>query len=438
MKEFFTGVPKIEYKGKDGDALSFKFYNPDEKLGGKTMKEHLKFAMSYWHTLGGKGADIFGMAGTMDRDFGGNDTRKIFENKAYAGFELMDKLGIDYFCFHDRDIAPEGDTLSESNAILDDYVALIEKLMADTGKKLLWGTACLFANKRFMHGAATSCNADVFAYSAAQIKKAMEVTKRLNGDGYVFWGGREGYTTLLNTNLGLEQDNLARMLTMARDYGRSIGFDGYLYIEPKPMEPTAHQYDYDVATVLAFLRKYGLEKDFKMNVEANHATLAGHSFAHELRVARENGVFGSIDANQGEVFNGWDTDNFPSNVYDVTLSMYEVIKAGGFTKGGTNFDAKLRRESIAPEDVFRGYIMGMDTMALGFKLAYKLIEDGRIDRFVEERYASYKTGIGAKIVSGQTTFAELEQYALQLGEVTTNTSGSQEYLESIINSVIFG
>lgn len=437
MKEFFN-VPRIEYKGKDGDALSFRFYNPQEKIGGKTMKEHLRFAMSYWHTLLGKGADIFGLSGTMDRDFGGGDARRIYENKAYAGFELMEKLGIDFFCFHDRDIAPEGETLLESNAILDTYVELLEKLMNDTGKKLLWGTANLFSNKRFMHGAATSCNADVFAFAAAQIKKAMECTRRLGGEGYVFWGGREGYVTLLNTNLGLEQDNLARMLTLARDYARSIGFDGDLYIEPKPMEPTAHQYDYDVATCLAFLRKYGLEKDFKMNIEANHAELAGHSFAHELRVARENGVFGSIDANQGERFNGWDTDNFPSSVYDATLAMYEVIKAGGFTKGGTNFDAKLRRESIAPEDIFRGYILGMDTMALGFKLAHRLIEDGRLDSFVEQRYASYKSGIGAKIVSGEAGFAGLEKYALSLGEIDTNESGSQEYLESLINAVVFG
>ena len=437
MKEFFSNIPKIQYKGKDGDDLSFKFYNPDEMLGGKTLKDHLRFAMSYWHTLGGKGADLFGMGGTMDRSFGGTDERTVFENKAYAGFELMDKLGIDFYCFHDRDVAPEGETLAESHAILDDFVALLEKLMNDHGKKLLWGTANLFSNKRFLHGAATSCNADVFAYAAAQVKKAMECTKRLGGEGYVFWGGREGYTTLLNTKLGLEQDNLARMLTLARDYARKIGFDGFLYIEPKPMEPTAHQYDYDVATCLAFLRKYGLDNDYKMNVEANHAELAGHSFAHELRVARENGVFGSIDANQGEKFNGWDTDNFPSNVMDTAMAMYEVIKAGGFTKGGTNFDAKLRRESIAPEDLFRGYILGMDTMALGFKLAYKIIEDGRLDSFVEQRYASYKTGIGARIVSGEAGFEELEKYALELGEVTTNASGSQEYLEALLNSIIF-
>jgi len=437
MKEFFPNVPKIEYRGKDGDALSFKFYNAEEKLGGKTMKEHLRFAMSYWHTLCGDGTDMFGI-GTLDKTFGGSDKKEIYKNKAYAGFEIMDKLGIDFFCFHDRDIAPEGKTLAETNAILDEYVDLLEKLMAERNKKLLWGTANLFTNRRFMHGAATSCNADVYAFAAAQIKKAIETTVRLKGQGYVFWGGREGYITLLNTDMGLEQDNFARMLTMARDYARNIGFAGDMFIEPKPMEPTKHQYDYDVSTVLSFLRKYGLEKDFKMNIEANHATLAGHTFAHELRVARENGVFGSIDANQGEAFNGWDTDNFPSSVYDITLAMYEVIKAGGFINGGTNFDAKLRRESIAPEDVFNGYIMGMDTMALGFKAAWKLIEDGRVDQFVRKRYSSYDAGIGAKIKSGSTSLAELEQYALAMGDADVRESGRQEYLEGILNQVLFG
>ena len=437
MKEFFPNVPKIEYQGKGGAPFSFKFYNPEEKLGEKTMKEHLRFAMSYWHTLCGDALDLFG-PGTLDKSFGGTNDIEIYTNKAYAGFEIMNKLGIDFFCFHDRDIAPERKTLAETNALLDDYASLLEKLMAEHGKKLLWGTANLFSNKRYMHGAATSCNADVFAFAAAQIKKAMEITTRLKGQGYVFWGGREGYITLLNTDLGLEQDNFARMLTMARDYGRSIGFAGDLYIEPKPMEPTKHQYDYDVSTVLAFLRKYGLQDDFKMNVEANHATLARHSFAHELRVARENGVFGSIDANQGEIFNGWDTDNFPANVYDVALAMYEVIKAGGFTKGGTNFDAKLRRESIGPDDVFNGYIMGMDTMALGYKMAWKLAEDGRIDRFIKKRYMSYEAGMGIKIKSGATNFKELGEYALALGEVPDKSSGEQEYLESIVNEVLFG
>ena len=437
MKEFFPNVPKIEYQGKGGDAFSFKFYNAEEKLGGKTMKEHLRFAMSYWHTLGGDGLDMFG-PGTLDKSFGGVSSKEIHTNKAYAGFEIMNKLGIDYFCFHDRDIAPEGSSLAESNAILDHYIDLLEQLMKEHGKKLLWGTANLFKNRRYLHGAATSCNADVFAFAAAQVKKAMEVTMRLNGEGYVFWGGREGYVTLLNTDYKLEQDNYARMLTMARDYARIIGFTGNLYIEPKPMEPTTYQYDYDVATVLSFLRKYGLQDDFKMNIEANHATLARHSFAHELRVARENGVFGSIDANQGETFNGWDTDNFPSNVYDAAMAMYEVIKAGGFTKGGTNFDAKIRRESIAPEDVFRGYIMGMDTMALGFKMAWKLAEDGRLDHFLNRRYHSYYSGIGEKIVSGVTDLSELEQHALALGEVSVKESGEQEYLEGIVNEAFFG
>ncbi len=437
MKEFFPKVPKIEYKGVGGDALSFKFYNPDEVIGGKTVKDHLRFAMSYWHTLCGDGADIFGK-GTQDKSFGGDGMMEIAKNKAYAGFEIMDKLGIDFFCFHDRDVAPEQATLAETNKVLDTYVDMLEELMGKYNKKLLWGTTNAFSNPRFTNGAATNCNADVFAYAAAQIKKAIEITVRLKGEGYVFWGGREGYMTLINTNLGLEQDNLARMLTMARDYGRSIGFKGDFYIEPKPMEPTTHQYDYDVSTVLGFLRKYNLMEDFRMNVEANHATLAGHTFAHELCVARENGVFGSIDANKGETFNGWDTDNFPTDVYDTTMAMIQVIKAGGFTKGGTNFDAKLRRASTDPEDIFKGYIAGMDAMALGFKLANKIIEDGRLDAFVEDRYSSFKSGIGAKIVAGTTNFAELEKYAMDLGEVTTNKSGRQEEFEAILNSIIFG
>ncbi|MEX1306953.1 MAG: xylose isomerase [Eubacteriales bacterium] len=437
MKEFFPNVPKVEYKGVGGDALSFKFYNPEEVINGKSMKDHMRFAMSYWHTLCGDGTDIFG-SGTQDKSFGGNDPMEVAKNKAYAGFEIMNKLGIDFFCFHDRDVAPEQATLTETNKVLDQYVDILEELMGKYNKKLLWGTTNAFGNPRFTNGAATNNNADVFAFAAAQIKKAIEITVRLKGEGYVFWGGREGYMTLMNTNLGLEQDNLARMLTMARDYGRSIGFKGDFYIEPKPMEPTTHQYDYDVATCLAFLRKYDLMDDFRMNVEANHATLAGHTFAHELCVARENGVFGSIDANKGETFNGWDTDNFPTDVYDATMAMVQVIKAGGFTKGGTNFDAKLRRASIGADDVFKGYIAGMDTMALGFKLASKIIDDGRLDNFIADRYSSYKSGIGAKIVAGTTDLAELEKYALDLGEVTNNTSGRQEEFEGILNSIIFG
>ena len=435
--EFYKGIGKIKYEGKDSkDPLSLRFYNPDEVIAGKTMREHLRFAMSYWHTMCAEGTDMFGV-GTLDKSYGSSDPMESARNKAYAAFELMDKLDIDYFCFHDRDIAPEGDTLAESNARLDEITALIKELMVKYNKKLLWGTANCFGNKRYMHGAGTAPNADVFAFAAAQIKKAIEITTALDGEGYVFWGGREGYETLLNTNMALEQDNMARLMRMAVDYARSIGFTGDFYIEPKPKEPTKHQYDFDVATVLAFLRKYGLDKDFKMNVEANHATLAAHTFQHELRVARDNGAFGSIDANQGDMLLGWDTDQFPTNVYETALCMYEVLKAGGFTKGGLNFDAKTRRGSNTAEDIFLAYIAGMDAFALGLRIADKMIRDGRIDKFVDDRYASYKTGIGKKIVDGTVTMAELEAYALEMGDVTTNISGKQEYLEGVMNALMF-
>jgi len=312
----------------------------------------------------------------------------------------------------------------------------MKSVMGD--KKCLWGTAKCFDHPRFMHGAGTSPSADVFAFSAAQIKKALESTVKLGGNGYVFWGGREGYETLLNTDMGLELDNMARLMKMAVEYGRSIGFNGDFYIEPKPKEPTKHQYDFDTATVLGFLRKYGLDKDFKMNIEANHATLAQHTFQHELRVSRDNGVFGSIDANQGDPLLGWDTDQFPTNIYDTTMCMYEVIKAGGFTNGGLNFDAKARRGSFTPEDIFYSYIAGMDAFALGFRAALKLIEDGRIDKFVDDRYASWKSGIGADIIAGKADFASLEKYSLEKGEVTASlSSGRQEMLESIVNNVLF-
>ena len=435
--EYFVNIPKIKYEGKEStNPLSFKFYNPDEVIAGKTLREHLRFAMSYWHTMCAEGADMFGV-GTGDKSYGATDPMEQAKNKAYAAFELMEKLDIDYYCFHDRDIAPEGATLAETNARLDEIADLLEELMKKSGKKLLWGTANCFGNKRYMHGAGTAPNADVFAFAAAQIKKAIEITVKLGGEGYVFWGGREGYETLLNTNMALEQDNMARLMRMAVDYARSIGFTGDFYIEPKPKEPTKHQYDFDVATVLAFLRKYGLDKDFKMNVEANHATLAAHTFQHELRVARDNGAFGSIDANQGDMLLGWDTDQFPTNVYETALCMYEVLKAGGFTKGGLTFDAKTRRGSNTAEDIFLAYIAGMDAFALGLRIADKMIRDGRIDKFVDDRYASYKTGIGKKIVDGTVTMAELEAYALEMGDVTTNISGKQEYLEGDMNALMF-
>ena len=435
--EYFVNIPKIKYEGKEStNPLSFKFYNPDEVIAGKTMREHLRFAMSYWHTMCAEGSDMFGV-GTGDKSYGATDPMEQAKNKAYAAFELMEKLDIDYYCFHDRDIAPEGATLAETNARLDEIADLLEELMKKSGKKLLWGTANCFGNKRYMHGAGTDPKADVFAFAAGQIKKAIEITVKLGGEGYVFWGGREGYETLLNTNMALEQDNMARLMRMAVDYARSIGFTGDFYIEPKPKEPTKHQYDFDVATVLAFLRKYGLDKDFKMNVEANHATLAAHTFQHELRVARDNGAFGSIDANQGDMLLGWDTDQFPTNVYETALCMYEVLKAGGFTKGGLNFDAKTRRGSNTAEDIFLAYIAGMDAFALGLRIADKMIRDGRIDKFVDDRYASYKTGIGKKIVDGTVTMAELEAYALEMGDVTTNISGKQEYLEGVMNALMF-
>ncbi len=437
MAEFYPNVPKIRYEGKDTkNPMAFRYYNPEEVINGKTMREHLRFGMSYWHTMVSEGTDIFG-GGTLDKKYGSEDPMESAKNKALAAFELMEKLDIDYFCFHDRDISPEGATLEESNARLDVIADLLESEMKRTGKKLLWGTANLFSNRRFMNGAGTSPSADVFAFAAAQIKKAVEITVRLGGEGYVFWGGREGYETLLNTDMALEQDNMARLMRMTVDYARSIGFTGDFYIEPKPKEPMKHQYDFDVSTVLAFLRKYGLEKDFKFNVEANHATLAMHTFQHELRVAAINGAFGSVDANQGDLLLGWDTDQFPTNIYDTTLAMYEILKVGGFTKGGLNFDSKPRRASNTLEDIFYSYISGMDAFALGLRLAVKIMDDKRIDEFVANRYSSYNAGIGADIVSGKATIQDLEKYALEKGNVAAE-SGRQEYLETILNAVMFG
>ena len=438
MNEFFSNIPVVKYEGpKSRNPMAFRQYNPDEMILGKPMREQLRFALSYWHTMCGDGTDMFGR-GTFVKDFGAADPMESFRRKAYAAFELMDKLSVDLFCFHDRDIAPEADTLGETNARLDEITALLRQLMEEHGKKLLWGTANCFNNPRYMHGAGTAVNADVFAFAAAQIKKALEITTALGGTGYVFWGGREGYETLLNTDMGLEQDNMARLMRLAVDYGRRIGFKGDFYIEPKPKEPTKHQYDFDAATVLAFLRKYGLEKDFKLNIEANHATLAGHTFQHELAVARINNAFGSIDANQGDLLLGWDTDQFPTNVYETTLCMLEVLRAGGFTNGGLNFDAKARRGSFTPEDIAYSYIAGMDAFALGLRMAAKIIEDGRLDAFVKERYSSYTTGIGADIVAGRATMEQLEQYALQKGDVIGSvSSGRQEYLENLLNSILF-
>lgn len=437
MKEFYPGIAKIKFEGADSkNPLAFRHYDADAKVGGKTMKEHLRFAMSYWHTMVGEGTDMFG-PGTVDKHYGSDDPMESARNKAHAAFELMDKIGIDYYCFHDRDIAPEGKSLKESNARLDEISDLLLSLQKQYGKKVLWGTANLFSNPRFAGGAGTSPEVDVFTYAAAQIKKALEITVKLGGEGYVFWGGREGYETLLNTRMGFELDNLARLMHLAVDYGRSIGFTGDFYVEPKPKEPTKHQYDFDSATVIGFLRHYGLDKDFKLNIEANHATLAGHTFQHEIRLARDTGFFGSIDANQGDMLLGWDTDQFPTNIYDTTFCMLEIIKAGGFTKGGLNFDAKARRASNTLEDIFHSYIAGMDAFALGLKIAQRLIDDGRLDKFVDDRYASWQGELGQRIIKGQVTMKELETIALDKGDVKVG-SGRQEYLENIVNDVMFG
>lgn len=434
--EFFKNIEKIKYEGKDStNGMAFKYYDAEKVIAGKPMKEHLRFAMSYWHTLTGEGSDPFG-AGTMERPW--NELTGIEKSKVRAdmGFELMSKLGIEYFCFHDLDIAPEGDTLLEKHANLDEMVAYIEALSNKTGIKCLWGTTNAFTNRRFVHGASTSPNADVFAFAAAQVKKAMEVTMRLGGENYVFWGGREGYETLLNTNTKLELDNLGRFLQMAVDYKAKIGFTGQLLIEPKPKEPTKHQYDFDTATVIGFLRKYKLKDHFKLNIEANHATLATHTFEHELNMARIEGMLGSIDANQGDTLLGWDTDQFPTNIYDATLAMIEVLRNGGLAPGGLNFDSKVRRGSFEMDDLFYAYIAGMDTFARGLIIADRIIADGVLDNFIKERYASYETGIGEKIVKGEVGFEDLEVYAMTLTEIT-NTSGRQEMLEGLLNQYIY-
>ncbi|CAG7617526.1 Xylose isomerase [Paenibacillus solanacearum] len=433
---YFGNVSKIQFEGRQStNPLSFKFYNPDQLILGKTMREHLRFAVAYWHSFTANGTDPFG-SGTAVRGWDQYSGMDLAKARVEACFELLNILDVDYFCFHDRDIAPEGATLQETNQNLDAIVALIKEQMQASGKKLLWNTANMFSNPRFVHGAATTCNADVFAYAAAQVKKALEHGKELGAENYVFWGGREGYETLLNTDLGLELDNLARFLHMAVDYAQEIGFDAQFLIEPKPKEPTKHQYDFDAATALAFLQKYDLLSHFKLNIEANHATLAGHTFEHELRVSRINGVLGSIDANQGDMLLGWDTDEFPTDLYSTTLAMYEILQnEGGIGRGGVNFDAKVRRSSFEPIDVVYAHIAGMDAFARGLQVAAKLIEDRVLDDVTDSRYASFKSGIGADIVSGRANFKSLEAYALQ-NKPIVNQSGRTELIKNVINQYI--
>ncbi len=434
----FFKTPAIAFEGPQSTkALAFKHYNPDEVVDGQTMADHMRFSIAYWHAFRGVGGDPFG-PGTIVRPWeSGKDAVSVALKRLEAGFEFFQKIRAPFWCFHDRDIAPEGKSLAESNKILDKVVAHAKQLQKATGVKLLWGTANLFGNPRFMCGAATNPDAHVFAYAAAQIKKALEVTLELGGENYVFWGGREGYETLLNTNLKREQAHLAAMLQMAVDYAKEIGFKGQFLIEPKPKEPTTHQYDFDCATCIGFLRTYGLHKHFKFNIETNHATLAGHTFQHEIEVAAAAGMLGSIDANTGNLLLGWDTDQFNTDVKELTLAMTSILKAGGLGTGGFNFDAKLRRPSIDAEDLFHAHIGGMDAYALAFKLARKILAEGKFEAFVAERYASFDTGFGKDIEKGKTNFRELEKIAFKLGEPKLK-SGKQEYLENLLNTYLHG
>lgn len=436
MSEAFPDIPKIQFEGpKSKNALAFKHYNADEVIGGKKMRDHMRFGVAYWHSMRNTLSDPFG-GGTAIRPWDdGTPSIANAQKRARVCFEFMDKLGVDYYCFHDRDVAPECATLAESNKAFDAVADVLEEEQKRTGKKLLWGTACLFAHPRYNQGAATSPNAHVFAYGASQVKKAMEVTHRLGGEGYTFWGGREGYSTLWNTNLKREMDHLARFLHMAVDHKKKIGYKGPFYIEPKPREPSTHQYDSDSAACLNFLREYGLMEHFKLNIETNHATLAGHTMRHELEVALAAGALGSIDANTGDELIGWDTDQFPTNIYLTTQIMLVLLKMGGFTTGGLNFDAKVRRESFEPVDLFHAHIGGMDAFARGLKIAHAMIEDGRVDAFVKARYSTFDSGIGAQIEKGEVGFAELEAYTLKNGEPALG-SGRQEMMENLVNEFI--
>lgn len=437
MPEAFPNISKIQYEGpKSRNPLAFKWYNPDEAVEGKSMKDHLRFSVTYWHTFRGMGADMFG-SGTMQRPWeAANDSVENAKNRVRVAFEFIEKLGAPFYAFHDRDVSPEGRTLKESNKSLDEVAKVLKEEQQRTGVRLLWGTACLFVHPRYMHGASTSCNADVFAYAAAQVKKALEVTNELGGEGYVFWGGREGYTTLLNTDLKREVEHLAKFLHMAVDHKKAIGFKGPFYIEPKPKEPTKHQYDSDAAACLNFLREFGLLEHFKLNLETNHATLAGHTMQHEMEVAAAANALGSIDANMGDVLLGWDTDQFPTDIYLTSQIMLTILKMGGFTTGGTNFDAKVRRESFEPVDLFYAHIAGMDAFARGLKIAAAIRKDGRLSEFIKNRYRSWDSGIGAKIETGKVGFKELEAYILEKGDIDPNESGRQELLEAMINEYI--
>jgi xylose isomerase len=434
---FFKSIDKIHYEGPDStNPLAFRYYDAKRQVMGKTLEEHLRFAICYWHTFCWPGGDPFGGQTLMRPWLAAGDEMALAEQKLRAAFEFFEKMGAPFFCFHDVDIAPEGKTLAESNRNLLHIAEKAEAEMARTGIKLLWGTANLFSNRRFMSGAATNPDPEVFAYGAGQVKQVMEVTHRLGGVNYVLWGGREGYETLLNTDMRREIEQLGRFMTLVVEHKHKIGFKGTILIEPKPHEPTKHQYDYDSANVVAFLRKFGLEKEIKLNVEANHATLSGHSFEHELAYAAANDVLGSIDINRGDPQLGWDTDQFPNSVPEVALAMYIIYKNGGFSTGGINFDAKIRRQSIEPDDLFHAHIGGMDVCARGLIAAAKMIEDRALDSFIEDRYSGWSGKLGKDILSGAMSLEQLSDHVLKNGVSPEPKSGRQEMLENVVNRYV--
>ncbi len=437
LNKYFPDIKKqIPFEGKDSkNPLAFKYYNKQQKVGNKTMGEHFRFSVAYWHTLMNVGRDMFGAPSILREWHQAKDPMDRAKATLEAAFEFFQKLGVDYYCFHDRDIAPETDNFAETCKSLEAIVELAKKLQKETGVKVLWGTANLFSNPIYSQGAGTNPDAHVMANAAAQVKNAIDATHELGGENYVFWGGREGYETLLNTNIKKEQEQMARFLHMALDYKKKIGFNGQFLIEPKPCEPTKHQYDTNAATTLYFLKEYELIDHFKLNIEANHATLAGNTFEHELAVASAAGRLGSIDANRGDVMLGWDTDQFPTNIYDTTFAMMVVLNQGGLGTGGFNFDAKVRRSSVDPIDLFHAHIGGMDTFARGLLIAQKIIEDNVLGEFMDERYSSFNSGIGADIMSGKVGLEELDKWVRSQSNPTLK-SGRQEMLENIVNSYI--
>lgn len=435
--EYFPNIDAIPFEGAGSDnPLAFKFYDADKMVGGKSMREHLRFAACYWHTFCAKGSDPFGMDTQV---FAWDDASSPIisaRQKMDAAFEFFSKLGVPYYCFHDRDMAPEGDTISDSEKNLRMMVDLAKERQAETGLKLLWGTANLFSHSRYMNGAATNPDFQVVTYAAAQVKAAIDATIELGGENYVFWGGREGYISLLNTNTKLEQENLARFLQASRDYARAQGYTGTFLIEPKPMEPTKHQYDFDAQTVIGFLRHYGLAGDFRLNIEANHATLAGHSFAHELQMCADADLLGSVDANRGDPQNGWDTDQFPLDAYDAVHGMLVILQNGGLHAGGLNFDAKVRRESVDMEDIFIAHIGGMDCFARGLEIAHEILHSGAYVESKAARYDSFTAGAGAEFNAGNSSLETLRDLAVASGEPTRN-SGKQEWFENLVNQHMF-